>query len=191
MNSGVEIFATGGHLFSKVEPGAKVADGLMALTDRIQRRRFKQPGGESILAHPSARDGEELEEAALPEEVEIGRVEVIGDVKAVSPLAKALPAIFHTRKTSIVEIDRTLGNDLLTQDLRMVNGNRDEEESRECNPDQGKAMGMKIDPKYGDLCQNEEKTKISKTDVNLFKIRNLKLASVPSVQVRLRWRGGL
>ncbi len=127
----------------------------------------------------------------MPEEVEIGGVEVFGDIEAVSALAKALPTIFDTRDASVVEVDSTFGDSLSLQDLRVIDGDGDKEQNWSCEPAGTKTMRLEIDPEECNLGENQDEAKIAEADVNGLKVLDLELASLLAVQVLLRWRSEL
>lgn len=191
VDSCLKVFAAGGHVFAEVEPVAEVGDGLMALLDGVQGSRFEQPGGERVFAHAGACDGEEREEAAVPKEIEIGGIEVFGDIETFSALASALPTVFDTRDSSAVEVDGTFSDSLPLQDLRVIDSDYDKEQYRNCEPDRSKAVRSEIDPEERNLGDNQEEAKIAEADVNGLKMLDLELASFLTVQVLLRWRSGL
>jgi hypothetical protein len=127
----------------------------------------------------------------VSKEIEIGGVEVFGDIETVSALAEALPPIFDTRDSSAVEIDGTFGNGLPLQDLRVINSNDDEEENWSREPAGSKVVRPEVDPEERDLGENQDEAEIAEADVNGLEVLDVELASFLAIQVLLRWRGGL
>jgi hypothetical protein len=127
----------------------------------------------------------------VTEDVEIGGVEVFGDVETISALAEAMPAIFDARDASVIEVDGTFGGSLSLQDLRVIYSHSDEEQNRSREPDGGEAMRSKIDPEESYLRENQQEAKIAEADVNSLEMLDLELASLLTVQVLLRWRSEL
>ena len=70
-----EVFAEDSDVFAKIEMPSKLGDGRVALLDLCDWRWSQEPCGKSVFAHAGAGEGEEFEETALPEEVEVGGVE--------------------------------------------------------------------------------------------------------------------
>jgi hypothetical protein len=127
----------------------------------------------------------------VTEDVEIGGVEVFGDVETISALAEAMPAIFDARDASVIEVDGTFGGSLSLQDLRVIYSHSDEEQNGSREPDGGEAMRSKIDPEESYLRENQQEAKIAEADVNSLEMLDLELASLLTVQVLLRWRSEL
>ena len=57
--------------------GPQLGHGLVPLADDLRRRRGEQPGGQRLLAGPGPRRAEPLEQRAVAEQVEVGRIGVI------------------------------------------------------------------------------------------------------------------
>ena len=127
----------------------------------------------------------------MTEEVEIGSVEVFGDVETVSALAEALPAIFDARDAPVIEVDGTFGGRLSLQDLRVIDSKGDEEQNWSREPTGREAVRPKVDPEESYLGENEQEAKIAEADVNSLEVPDMELASPLAVQVLLRWRSGL
>ncbi len=99
MDADLEVFSEDCDLFAEVESAAKFGDGGVALGELRDGRGRKEPCGESLFSHPCAREGEELEEAAGAEEVEVGGIEAGVSVDVLTGLMRAglaglRPAIF-------------------------------------------------------------------------------------------------
>jgi hypothetical protein len=111
-----------GHGLAKVEAVAEVGDGLVTEADDLDCGRVEEPVGQSVFAHAGAGQREELEKAALSEEIEVGGVEVIRDVEALAASADAAPLVFDTGKALAVEFGTALGYRLQIKDFGVEDG---------------------------------------------------------------------
>jgi hypothetical protein len=70
----------------------------------------------------------------VTEEVEVGGVEVLGDVEALAAGAGALPAVFDPGEAVAIEIDGSLGEGLAPKEFRVEGGDSYEEKDRHAKP---------------------------------------------------------
>lgn len=116
------------HRLAEVEAVAEVGDGLVTQIDGFDRGWVEEPVGQGVFAHTGAGEGEELEQAAMAEEIEVGGVEMIGDVEALATSADAAPFVFDTRKALAVELGAALGYRLQIKDFGVEDGYSNEQE---------------------------------------------------------------
>lgn len=185
MNASLQFVAAGGHVFAKVESGTQVSDGLMTLVNFFRRRRLEQPGSEGVFAHAGARDGEELEEASMTEDVEIGSVEVTGDIEAVSACARALPAIFDAGEAPVVKVDCTFGDGLSLQNSSVIDGEGDEDGRGGQGPADGEAVRADVNPEGDDLDEDQKEAKVAEADVDRLKVSDPELTGTLPVEILL------
>ena len=89
VDSDFEVFADYGHVFAEGEAGSEFGDGGLAFEDVRDGGGGEEPVGEGLFAHAGAGLREKFEEAGGAEEVEVGGVEVGGDVDRERLLAVA------------------------------------------------------------------------------------------------------
>jgi hypothetical protein len=118
-----DVFAEDGDVLAKIEPVAEFRDGGVTLDDLGDGRGRQEPRGEGVFAHSRAGEGEEFEEAASPEEIQVGGVEAGMNINALSGLASANPAVFDAGEAVAIELDGAFCAGTLAQHLCMKDGN--------------------------------------------------------------------
>ena len=134
MDADLEILAEDGDVFTKIEMVAEIVDGSLTLKKFRHRRRGEEPGGKGVFAHAGAGEGEEFEETAGTEEVEVGGVEAGVKVDALAGLTGAYPAIFDACETVAVKVDRSFGAGALSQNIGVEDCNCEEQGESEEEP---------------------------------------------------------
>src|SRR5580704_3717302 len=102
IEAGAEFFAHDSEIALEVEIVAEFGDELLALKNCGARGWRFQPSCELVFAHGEASGGEEFEEAAAAEEVEVVGVDVIGVAEALASLAGACPAVLDAGDAAAV-----------------------------------------------------------------------------------------
>jgi hypothetical protein len=124
----------------------------------------------------------------MPEEVEVGRVEMAGNVEAISALSCARPAVFDASEAAKIEVYGAFGYGLLLQDPRVEDRGSDEEERGSEKPADGKAMRPEIEPDHDDLQNGEDEAKVAEAEVNSFEVGDPELASALPLKILIRWQ---
>lgn len=121
----------------------------------------------------------------MPEEVEVGGVEMAGDVEAVSALTHARPPVFDASETPAVEVYGAFGERLPLQDLRVEDCGCNEEQGGSEEPTDRKTMGSEIEPDHGNLQNHQEEAKVAEAEVNSFEVGDPELASTLPLMILL------
>jgi hypothetical protein len=184
-DSCLKVVAEDSHVLAEVETAAEVGDGDMTLVDRRQIGGIEQPGSKRVFSHAGTGDREELEETSMSEEVEVGRVEMGGDIETLPALTCARPAVFDPRDALAVEVHSAFGDALLLKDFGVEEGHRYKENSGNRKPSRRKAVSVKVPPDHCNLQEEEKETEVAQAEVDLFKVRDPKLASALPLKILL------
>ena len=126
----------------------------------------------------------------MAEEIEVGGVETGMNVDASVGLARACPAIFDAGDAVAIEVDGTFGASSFAQHFCVVDGDREKEHKGCEEPPCGEGIAMEREPGCDQCCDDDEQAKISKAEMQLFKVRNLYLAGLLTLFVLLGRGGG-
>ena len=100
------VLAQDGQVFAQIGARGELGDGFVASAHGRRVRRRLQPGRQRRLAHPGARDAQQLEERRRPEQIQIARVQVLVVEEAIAGLATGPgPAAVQPRERALVERD--------------------------------------------------------------------------------------
>ena len=95
-----------GEILAQVEPGPKFPDGILPRMNLTGFGRLTQPPGQGFFASLRAGRGEQLEQRAGTEQVEIRGVEVIVVGEAGATFSGPGPAVAYPGQPALVECDR-------------------------------------------------------------------------------------
>jgi hypothetical protein len=184
-DSCLKFVAEDSHVFTEVETVAEVGDGGMTLVDRGQIGGIEQPGGKRVFSHAGTGGRKQLEETSMPEEVEIGSVEMGRDIETLAALTCAWPAVFDARESLAVEVHSAFSDGLLLKDSGMEEGNCYKENGGNRKPSRRKAVSVKVPPDHCNLHEEEKEAKVAQAEVDLFKVGDPKLASALPLKIFL------
>lgn len=145
---------------------------------------------ECVFTHAGTSLGEEFEEAACSEEIEIDCVEASSGIDSLCLLARADPAIFDARQSLFVEIKGPFGERFFAQNLRVINSDRREDCGRNEQPPCGESVAMERPPGDKQRCDHNQKADISERAVHAFKVRDCGFAGVLPLPVFFCRSGG-
>ena len=148
------------QILAQIELRSKLRHGRLPRARLVESGRREQPGGERLLAHPRARRREQLEERALPEEVEVCGIEMRRIEEALARLSAAGPAILEAREAALVEGRRSLGSSALPDDVVVEQDQRDECDEGKQQPRRREAAGTVDEPENPDARGKDRKPKI-------------------------------
>src|SRR5690606_17849080 len=103
MNADRVVVADHRPRFAQIEPIAQIACGSLALAYFVRVRGCEQPLRERALAHACPGRAEQLEQAALAEQIEVGCVDVVGVFEACAESAFAGPSILDACDPATIE----------------------------------------------------------------------------------------
>jgi hypothetical protein len=103
VEAGPNFVAEPSEVFTQIEMRRQLSNRFLPRSDFVRSRRSQQPRGESVFASPRARRAQEFEERALPHQIEIVRVGVVGIPEALALRAAPRPAGFETGDRPFVE----------------------------------------------------------------------------------------
>lgn len=90
-------------MLAKIELVAQVSEHFVARKNGRQVRGRGEPACQARFAHRKPRAREQLEEAAAPEKVEVGGIDVLIIAEAIACFAGACPAIGDAVEASLVK----------------------------------------------------------------------------------------
>ncbi len=108
-HSRADVLSGEGEVLAQVEARAQLRDGPLPFAHLAHRGGAPQPARERLLPRTGARRADELEERAVAEEIQVGRVRVRVVLEAFAGLARPGPAVLDAREAALVESDRALG----------------------------------------------------------------------------------
>ena len=178
MEADFEVFAEDGNVFAEIEARGEFGEGGLALGDFGDGCGCEEPGGEGVFADAGAGEGEELEEAAVAEEVEVRGVEAGLGVDAIAGLADAGPVVFDAGQAVAVEGDGALGAGAAAEDVGVEDGDDDKYQRCEEEPPGGEGVAIERKPGGNEGCDDDEEAQVSEADVLLFKVGDLGFAGL-------------
>ena len=102
----VEPFALDRHRLPQWQARGQFTHRGLARPDHVRWRRLEEPRRERLLAAARARRREQLKQAAVSEEVEIGGVEVVVGSETIALIAVANPLVADAAYPLFVPRDR-------------------------------------------------------------------------------------
>jgi len=120
--------------------------------------------------------GKELKETTASEQVEIGRVYMVGIGEFVSGASEVNPLVGNSGKAVFVDLDGPFGEGATSQDARVVSREEDEAEDGNGQPPEGKPMFCESQPDNCDSNREDSQAHISETDVDAFEFRYSRLS---------------
>src|ERR1700761_4416173 len=97
MHANPGIFTKHSKVFAKIDLIAQLIDPCVTLADVCESCRREQPLRQGLFAHSSSRAREQLKQARVAEQIQIGGIDVMGIVEAVAGLSSAGPSVLNTR----------------------------------------------------------------------------------------------
>ena len=94
------------EVFAQVDERLQLADGVLPSAHFRDVRRREQPSRECLFPRANAGRRQQLEERAAPEQIEVGRIGVIGNEEPLARFAGPGPRVGHTRDALLVEFGR-------------------------------------------------------------------------------------
>jgi hypothetical protein len=162
----------------------------LALGELHDGRWRQEPGNEGVLSHSGAGEGEEFEETAGAEEIEVGSVETGVDVAAREGLiyggvAGVKPAILDAGESFAVEVCGALGTGVLAKNFCMEDGDCEKHYGSEQQPPYGESIAVEREPSSDQCYYDDKKAQISEAAVKFFEVCDLSFAGLLALLVLL------
>ena len=110
------------ELLPKIQRRAELLDGLLPRLNLGSIGTRRQPSCKRLFACARSRQGEQLEQRAAAEQIEIVRVDVIVIAKSIAGLAGSNPAVLEPGQATLVKSDASDGRVARADDLIVTAG---------------------------------------------------------------------
>ena len=145
-----EVFAEHGEPFTEIEFLAQVDDDFLALEDFRDGRAVAEPFRQEFFAHGQARGGEQFEQAAGAEDVEVFGVDVFWVAEAIAGAAVAGPEVFDAGEAALVESGRGFGAGFRAESEFVEDRESGVDGYGRQDPVRSEHFGMEGEPRYRD-----------------------------------------
>ena len=185
------IFPQYRQVFGEIKLRPQFSDRQLPLPDLIECRRREQPLRQCFLTHASARRRQQFEQTAPAEQIEVGGINMVRIVEALSGLSRARPLVSHPGQSLAIVGGSTLRQVESPQDLRMISRDRNEEQRGREQPGEREHLPAERHPGHGCGHNHQRQTKVSESNVNFLLPRGAGLARFETLLVFLAGRHSL